>query len=406
MKRPYGTISATRRPTPAEQLLAAYPMTPQDEDPDTAKVSTAFVDLSLLQEVHLVKKRKHDAEAQADPDNGAAPAICWSYSKMEMLGCLRHMQTEMSHYERELAALVGETAMRASTWQELMSRCDASVLQRLARSFLHPWTGPLSFPQRAVAVQIRRARTWKLPALPLKPISFHSVAGSTIPDIIEGRLAGDFTKKCQVCPSAQHAITARRLFAEEMDPGAGFVELEGKPSHPALDILPLELWDIVAAHVVDPVSTKGLEYVPTAARALARLSCTCAPLYEAAAAAWACLGSHLAPVLRTAVLTSAGSQSSWDEVLIGRFLCTELKPFCYEMPITSICERTGYGAKKALNEEWTRDKLIERRVCFRTRGHLCMRCMQYATEGCINHACPSCCAQAPNRCFAHSRSGR
>ena len=176
-------------------------------------------------------------------------------------------------------------------------------------------------------------------------------------------------------------------------------ELEGKSMRPALDRFPLEAWDVIAAHVASPSSIQGLWSFAEAARALARLSCTCAPLYVAAAAGWACLGSHVAPTLHSALMTVMNPQSNWNEVLMGRYLCEELKPFRNQS--ASVRQRTSFGVKRVLSKIWSKDKLVERRVSFRTRSHLCMRCMQYATEGCVNHKGHACCAQAQNGCLMH-----
>lgn len=291
--------------------------------------------------------------------------------------------------------------MRASAWQDLMFRRNASVLESSACFFLPPWSGPLSLPQRAIALQPRRPLTWRLPRLPLEPINFRCTTMPTLQDLVEGRLAGAFTQKCYVCPNAESVATARRLFVKELASGSGSMQLDGEPARHALELFPLEVWDVIAAHIVSPVLSHGLYRVPKTARALAMLSCTCAPLYEAAAAGWACLGSHVAPLLHVAWKAHPALQGRSGEALFGH-----LAPSRYVMSLKCMTESEGNGVRRALDEGWSRDELMKRRVSFRSRGRLCMRCMQYATENCINHACRLCCGHINGRCTTHACCGR
>ena len=227
-------------------------------------------------------QRKRSAKAFEDLE--AEPALTCKHTRLEMLGHLRAMRRKMSR--------------RVARWAPTGS------------FIIRPWTGPLSVPHRAVALQIRRPPTWKLPPLSLQPVDFRSLATTTT---VERRLAGAFSEKCHVSPNAQATAPVRRLFAEEMVVGCEPMELEGKSMRPALDMFPLEVWNVIAAHVASPPSIQGLRYVAEAARALARLSCTCAPLHEAAAAGWACLGSHVAPILHSALMTSMNPQNNQND---------------------------------------------------------------------------------------------
>ncbi len=259
---------------------------------------------------------------------------------------------------------------------ELSSRADLT--------FPRPWVGPLGSAQRAVALQPRSPKTWMSPCPPLQPISFRPRDRYSFNDNVAVPLAGAFTQMCTLSTQLRRNDQMEDGLALNMN--AMMLE---QPQQHALAFFPLEVWDVIAAHLVTPVATIGMQAVPEAAISLARFSCACAPLYEAAAAGWACLGSHVAPLIEVA---SSKSRALLDQML----------QYCYRMPHAWMDELQYYGARRALNKHWTQEQLGQRRVGLRVKGHLCMRCMQYATHDCITHACQDCCDSCSSWSFCRS----
>ena len=313
-----------------------------------------------------------------------------TYSKSDMVMLFKIMPAS-SPWCKDLSQVLFTARGDSPHWKILKTIGAAETLASRANLTLpSPWKGPLTVAQRAIALHLRTPRTWDSPCTPLKPIQFRPRATYSFEDSVAGPLAGIFSLMCTLNTQAKGSSCGRDI-ENEMASGMESMKLE-QPMHHALQFFPLEVWDVIAAHLVTPVATQGLRAVPQAARSLACLSCTSPALHEAAAAGWACLGSYVAVLMDVAASKS-------------RQLLREMQVYCYTMPRAWMQEYHYYGARKSLSDKWTQDKLAQRRVDLRVKGHLCMRCMQYATHGCVRHACLECCRRysCPGECYAHGR---